>query len=51
MNRYKIIKKGVFEKESSFEDRLNSIALEGWKAISISENGGGRIIVLMEKVR
>lgn len=50
MDRYKIVKKGVFEKESRFEERINSIALEGWKALSISAQGG-ILVVLMEKVR
>ena len=50
MTNYKIIRKGVFEKERTFEERLNSMALEGWKAKSISMQGG-QLVVLMEKNR
>lgn len=48
MERYQIVSKGVFESTAKFEKRLNSLSLEGWKAISISHNGG-HMIVLMEK--
>lgn len=50
MERIKIVKKGVFERESVFEGRLNSLALEGWKALSISVYGG-HLVVLMEKLK
>ncbi|MCB0802113.1 MAG: hypothetical protein HND54_08695 [Bacteroidetes bacterium] len=50
MNQYKIIKKGVFEKESSFEERMNSMAREGWRALSVAVQGGV-MVVLMEKNR
>tara|TARA_R110002111_G_scaffold86140_2_gene135001 strand:+ start:459 stop:611 length:153 start_codon:yes stop_codon:yes gene_type:complete len=50
MTKYKIIRKGVFEKESSFEERLNSMALEGWKATSVAMHSG-QLVVLMEKSR
>lgn len=50
MTNYKIVKKGVFEKEIRFEERLNSMSLEGWKAKSIAMQGG-QLIVLMEKSR
>jgi len=48
MDRYKIVKKGVFETQQKFEERLNSQAIEGWKAISLSHHGA-QIVVLMEK--
>lgn len=50
MERYKLVKKGLFEKESSFEERLNALSYEGWKAISLSVNGG-ILVVLMEKTK
>ena len=50
MTNYKLLKKGVFEKEKRFEERLNSMELEGWKAISIVIHGG-HYEVLMEKSR
>ncbi|MBL4707660.1 MAG: hypothetical protein JKY48_04380 [Flavobacteriales bacterium] len=50
MEKYKIIRKGAFEREAKFEDRLNSMALEGWKALSIAVHGGV-VVVLMEKIR
>ena len=50
MTNYKLVKKGIFEKESSFEKRLDSLSMEGWKAISIAINGG-YTVVLMEKNR
>ncbi len=48
MNKYKVLRKGVFERESNFEERMNSTALEGWKAISIAVHGGA-VVVLMER--
>ncbi|MEQ8908800.1 MAG: hypothetical protein RIC95_06385 [Vicingaceae bacterium] len=48
MERYRIITKGVFESKSKFEERINSLAIEGWRALSISQNSG-QIVVLMEK--
>lgn len=50
MTSYKIVKKGIFEKESAFEAKLNLLSLEGWRALSIAINGG-YTIVLMEKSR
>ena len=50
MTNYKLIKKGIFERESSFEERLNSLALEGWRAISITKDSG-ILVVLMQKSR
>ncbi len=50
MTNYKILRKGVFEKEKTFEERLNSMALEGWVAKSVTMHGG-QLIVLMEKSR
>lgn len=50
MDQYKLIRKGVFEKETSFEERMNSMSREGWKAISVAVHGGS-VVVLMEKRR
>lgn len=50
MTNYKLVSKGIFEKRKTFEERLTSLSLEGWKAVSLaSENG--IIVVLMEKSR
>lgn len=48
MERYRLVSKGIFESTDKFEKRLNALSLEGWKAISISHNGG-HMVVLMEK--
>lgn len=50
MEKYKIISKGFFESNSKFEDRLNALVLEGWKAISIASDQGSTK-VLLEKNR
>ena len=50
MNTYKIVKKGVFESQLKFEERINSLSLEGWKALSISHQGA-QMVILMEKSR
>lgn len=50
MDRYKIVKKGVFESVTKFEERVNSLSLEGWKAISIAADQG-TVVVLLEKNR
>ena len=48
MDQFKIVKKGVFESHLKFEEKINSLALEGWRAISISHQGA-QMVVLMEK--
>lgn len=50
MRTYKIVKRKVFESEDKFEARLNELSSLGWKAISITLNGG-LLTVLMEKER
>ena len=47
MKRYKILKKGLFEKFEAFEDRISSV--QGYEAINIS-NDGATVIVLMKRV-
>lgn len=49
MGKYKILKKGLFESQSKFEEKINSMAVQGWKAISISHQGG-QLVVMLEKV-
>lgn len=48
MDKYKILRKGVFETQTKFEERLNAESNLGWKAISISAHGT-QIVVLLEK--
>lgn len=48
MGNYKLIQKGVFEKLTAFEERINSMSNEGWQAISMSSEGGS-VLVLMER--
>lgn len=50
MGKYRIVKKGVFESQIKYDERINSLALEGWRAISISHQGA-QMVVLMEKTR
>ena len=50
MERYRIVTKGVFESKGKYEERINALALEGWRAISISQNNG-QYVVLMEKAK
>ncbi len=50
MRTHKIVKKGVFENYSKFEKRLDSLALEGWRAVNIFTDHAA-VIVLMEKER
>lgn len=50
MNKYKILKQKGLENLTKFEDRLNAETQMGWKAISISGDGHGTI-VLLEKVK
>ncbi|MDA7836118.1 hypothetical protein N9A49_01785 [Salibacteraceae bacterium] len=50
MDNYKLVKKGIFEKLASFEERINSMSAEGWNAISMSSDNNS-IIVLMERRR
>jgi len=33
--QYKIINKGPFEKIEKFQDRLNQLAMEGWRVVSV----------------
>ena len=46
MKEYIILKKGIFEKFASFEDRISK--KHGYEAVNIS-NDGATVIVLMKK--
>ena len=50
MRTYKILKKGVFEGTKKFEEKINQMAMEGWKAVGVC-NGEGTYLVLLEKER
>ena len=48
MRTYKTLRKKAFESETKFENRLNEMAMQGWKAINIAIYGMHQV-VLMEK--
>jgi hypothetical protein len=48
MDQYKIVKKGLFERLNSFEERINGLHAEGWKALSITSDNN-RMSILMER--
>jgi len=50
MGIYKIARKGIFESIAAFEDRINALYTEGWRATSITSDNS-RMIVLMERQR
>jgi len=50
MEKYKIIKKGVFQSVSSFEEKVNTLSADGWKAISLTSDNS-HMYVLMERER
>jgi Domain of unknown function (DUF4177) len=45
---YKIINKKAFEKSDTFEKRLNSMAMQGWRVIT-SFTSDGHLIMGKEK--
>lgn len=49
MDKYVIIQKKAFEKNSSFEKRINEQARKGYRAINLTVYGGV-YAVLMEKM-
>lgn len=49
MKPYKLLSKGVFESQKKFEDRLNEMSEKGWRALSMTSDAGGGIVVLLEK--
>lgn len=50
MDKYKIVNKGIFQSVKSFEERINGLNAEGWKAISMSADNS-KMYVLMERER
>lgn len=49
MQNIKIVRKGAFEKESKFEAKLNTLALNGWKANSIAVHGGVLVVLMVKE--
>lgn len=37
--KYKLVQKGPFEKAEKFENRLNQLAMEGWRVITNMSQG------------
>ena len=50
MDRHKIIRKGVFQSANSFEEKVNAMAADGWKAVNLSSNNSC-MYVLMKRDR
>jgi hypothetical protein len=50
MDRYRIIKKGVFQSMPSFQEQLNGFAAEGWRVVSSAADGGAYYVII-EKQR
>jgi hypothetical protein len=48
MGRYKLLSKKAFESISKFENRLNEECAKGWRAVSVSSDHSG-IVVLLER--
>lgn len=43
MIQYKIVNRGAFNKESTFEKKINEEARNGWRVISVGYDTGGTI--------
>jgi len=50
MKKYKILTKGVFQKMSKFEEKLNSEYKNGWATKSLTMNSSGEMIALLERI-
>ncbi len=50
MNKYKFLKKGVFESLDKFEKKLNEKVTEGWRVVNFTNDHDG-IVVLLERIR
>jgi hypothetical protein len=50
MKEYKLLKQGIFEGLSKFEQRLNDTCQHGWKPISMCNKEANILVVLLEKV-
>tara|TARA_B110000046_G_C12697657_1_gene275232 strand:+ start:165 stop:317 length:153 start_codon:yes stop_codon:yes gene_type:complete len=49
MDNYKLAKKGIFQKLASFEEKINSISVEGWNTISMSSDNNSIISLVVRK--
>jgi hypothetical protein len=50
MKPYKLLAKGIFESSKKFEDRLNDMSEKGWRAIAMTSDTGGGLMVLLERM-
>ena len=50
MKPYRLFSKGVFESSKKFEDRLNEMSEKGWRAIAMTSDAGGGLVVLLERI-
>ena len=46
MDRYKIIRKGIFQKLSAFEEELNGLSAEGWRVVDATASDGHMYVIL-----
>jgi len=49
IGRYRIFKQKTFESVAKFEVRLNEECVKGWRAISLSNDAAGILVVLLER--
>ncbi|NQV51993.1 MAG: hypothetical protein HQ500_02360 [Flavobacteriales bacterium] len=50
MDRYKIIKKGLFQSLDNFQEHVNGMAAEGWRVVSSSADNA-TLYVILERQR
>lgn len=49
MDKYKFLKKGLFESLQKFEGRINEQARKGYNAIAMTREPNGYMVVLFER--
>ena len=49
MDKYKFLKKGFLESLDKFEVRLNDMARKGYRAVSMTKEPNGYMVVLFER--
>lgn len=49
IQRYRFLRQKTFESIDKFELRLNEETRKGWKALNVSNSGGGTLLVLLER--
>lgn len=49
IGKYRIFKQKTFESMSKFEARLNEECVKGWRAISLTHDAAGSVVVLLER--